>query len=495
MKKFLKKISALALSAVIAVTPAGAVTADGVDETWFDGVWSLINMFGLKAEGNPYVLQNYINSYLAKNPDKLYEVLNGILAELDTHSMYLSSEQYSEGFSTLEGFVGVGVGMSDEDGKTVVTEVMRHSSAEEAGVQAGDVFMEVDGKDVSGLGAAKIAELIRGEEGTSIKLTFLRKGQEVTIECTRRKVNQTYVSNKTVADGVEYIKISAIGSENDEEAFNEIWEGLDEKDTRAVILDLRGNGGGVVNVALNMVDKMIQDKDVYYAGIRWREDQGGLEKHISKGGGLPLNKIIVLVDGNTASAAELMAGSLKETGTAVVLGEKTYGKGQGQYHISLRNGDKLVITTLELELPGTGCYEGEGINPDFILTNNKVTVAASELSEIDITDTMRFGDSSENVYAMSERLKLLGLIGEEKDVFDGEIVDAVSEFRTEYGLEPGLYASPEMLSKLEETVQNLDGMTYSIDEQLDTAIDMCKAAAEEPQKYVAEPDGTWKVKT
>ncbi len=494
MKKMLKGISALALSAAIAFTPAGAVTVYGENETWFDGVWELISMFGLKAEDNPYVLQNYINTYLENNPDKLYEVINGILAELDTHSMYMSAEEYSKGFSTLEGFVGVGIGMRTEDGKTVVTEVMRNSSAEEAGVQTGDVFLRVDGKDVSSLEAAKLVELLRGEEGTSVKITFLRKGQEVTVECTRRKVNQTYVSNKTVADGVEYIKISAIGSENDEEAFSEIWEGLDEKNTRAVIIDLRGNGGGVVNVALNMVDRMLQAKGVYYAGVRWREDQGGLEKHMSTGGGLPLNKLVVLVDGKTASAAELMAGSLKETGAAVLVGEKTYGKGQGQYHISLVNGDKLVITTLELELPKTGCYEGDGIAPDFVITNSKLTADTSKLSKIDLTGTLRFGDKSENVYAMSERLKLLGLVEEAKEAYDGELADAVSEFRINYGLEPGFYASPEMLSKLEETVQNLDGMTYTIDEQLETAIGLCKLAASEPQQYVPNPDGTWKIK-
>ena len=109
-KKFAKRLAALALSATL-IVPAGAITQDGQSETWFDGVWALIDTFGLKAENNPYVLQNYINKYLQEHPEEMYNVINDILSLLDTHSMYLSSEEYSEGFSTLEGFVGIGVGL------------------------------------------------------------------------------------------------------------------------------------------------------------------------------------------------------------------------------------------------------------------------------------------------------------------------------------------------------------------------------------------------
>ena len=117
MKKLAKRLAALALAAAL-VVPAGAVTPDGQNETWFDSIWELIQAYGLEAEDNPYVLQNYINKYLAEHPEEMYNVVNDILSLLDTHSMYLSSEEYSQGFSTLEGFVGIGVGMQDR--KSVV---------------------------------------------------------------------------------------------------------------------------------------------------------------------------------------------------------------------------------------------------------------------------------------------------------------------------------------------------------------------------------------
>ncbi|MGO5028042.1 S41 family peptidase [Candidatus Agathobaculum pullicola] len=492
MKKIAKKLVALTLAAATLTVSAGAVTPDGQSETWFDGVWSLIDSFGLKAEDNPYILQNYINKYLQDHPEEMYNVINDILSLLDTHSMYLSSEEYSEGFATLEGFVGIGVGIQQGSGGVLVSEVMRYSAAEEAGLQIGDLIIAVDGKDTTQMTHPEVAELLRGKEGTSVAVTVRRQGRELTITCVRRQVNQVYVSSQTMADGVEYIKVSAMGSQNDWEAFSETWEGLDEKNTRAVILDLRGNGGGVIDIALQMADAMTQDANVYLAGVHWREDMGGLQEHYSTGGGLPLNKIVVLVDGGTASAAELLAGSLQDNGVATLVGETTYGKGQGQYHLELLNGDKLVITTLELELPKQGCWEGVGLTPDVMLENRTVTVNAARLTPLDTTEPLRFGMQSDNVYAMTERLVLLGLLDEATNTFDGKVTGAVQSFLASYDMEPGLYASAEMLQALDEAMQTLDGQTYELDEQLLTALELCKLAAAEPQQYTALPDGSWK---
>lgn len=492
MKKLAKRLAALALAAMTFVMPAGAVTPDGQNETWFDSIWELIQAYGLEAENNPYVLQNYINKYLAEHPEEMYNVINDILSLLDTHSMYLSSEEYSQGFSTLEGFVGIGVGMQETVDGVQIAEVMRFSSAEEAGLQIGDMIIAVDGVDTTKMTNADVAELLRGAEGTAVSVTVRRQGRDLTVTCTRRQVNQVYVSSSTPADGVEYIKVSAMGSENDWTAFSEIWEGLDEKNTRAVILDLRGNGGGVIDVALKMANAMTEDEGVYLAGTRWREDMGGLEQTYSTGGGLPLNQIVVLVDGGTASAAELLAGSLQDTADAVLVGETTYGKGQGQFHIELINGDKLVITTLELELPRQGSYEGVGLTPDLQVENRQVTVNAASLIPLDTTRTLRFGDRSDAVYAMTERLALFGLIGEATDTFDGAVVDAVAAFCERYGLELALHASPEMLDALDEAVQLLDGQTHVLDDQLQAALEICKQAAEKPQRYTALPDGSWK---
>ena len=492
MKKLAKRIAALAMTAAMMTASAGAITQDGQSETWFDGVWALIDAFGLKAEHDPYVLQNYINKYLEKHSDEMYDVLNDILSLLDTHSMYLSSEEYSQGFSTLEGFVGIGVGLQETENGVQIAEVMRYSAAEEAGLQIGDLIVKINGEDATGLKNADVASKLRGEEGTSVKLTVRRYGRDITVTCERRQVNRVYVSNKTMADGVEYIKVSAIGSQNDWSAFSEIWDSLPSKNTRAVILDLRGNGGGLIDAALKMANVMTPVKDAELAGVRYRDDMGGLEQTYSTGNALPLGKIVVLVDGGTASAAELLAGSLQDTGSATLIGSKTYGKGQGQFHIDLVNGDKLVITTLELELPKQGCWEGVGLTPDIQIGNREVTVNGAGLSPLDTTRTLRFGDQSDDVYAMTERLALLGLIDEATSTFDGNVLDAVAAFCESYELAPDLYASPELLQALDGAMQTLDGQTFVLDQQLQTALELCKLAAEEPQQYTALPDGSWK---
>lgn len=491
MKKFAKRCAALALCAAMLVTSAGAKTSDGEDETWFDSVWSLIGGFSLGEESNPYVLQNYINKYLEEHPEEMYNVFNDILSLMDTHSMYLSAEQYAAGFPTLEGFVGIGVGLKYDVGGILIDEVLRFSSAEEAGLLAGDLIVRIDGADATNLSVAGVAERLRGPEDTSVTVTVRRQGREIEVTCVRRRTNYVYVTNRTMADGVEYVKVSAIGSQNDWTVFDEIWQGLDEKNTRAVILDLRGNGGGVVDVAFKMIDAMTQRADVYLGGERYRADMGGLHTIYSTGGGLPLNEIVVLVDGETASAAELIAGSLKDTGAATVVGTQTYGKGQGQFHFDLINGDKLVITTMELELPKAGVYEGVGITPDLVLENERVTVDVSALTPLLAEKPLYFGQSSDAVYAMTERLSLLGLLGGARNVLDSEALDAVQEFEIIYELPMTQYAPTQVLSLLDQAMQTLDGQTFVIDRQLDVALAICKTAAAKPQQYVSLADGSW----
>ena len=492
MKKTAKKLTALALSAALLTAPAGAITADGQSETWFDGVWSLIDAFSIKTEHDPYVLQNYINKYLEKHPEEMYDVINDILGLLDTHSMYLSSEEYSQGFSTLEGFVGIGVGLRQTAGGVQIGEVMRYSAAEEAGLQIGDLIVKIDGEDVSGAETADVASRLRGQEGTTVSVTVRRQGRDITVTITRRQVNQVYVSNSTLTQGVEYIKISSFASENDWQAFSEIWNGLAKKNTRAVVLDLRGNGGGLIDVAFKIANAMTPDKGVELAGVRYRDDMGGLEQTYSTGNALPLGKIVVLVDGGTASAAELLAGSLQDTGSATLIGSKTYGKGQGQMHLPLINGDKLVITTLEMELPGQGCWEGRGLTPDIQVGNSTVSVREDALHALDTSGTMYFGEVSDNIYAMTERLQLLGLIGEPTNTFNGDVLDAVNGFCSSYDLPAAAYASPEMLSALSDAISALSGKTYTLDMQMQSALEICRLAAAKPQQYSVRPDGTWK---
>lgn len=478
MKKIWKQVVSAGLCLSLLATGAGAITKDGESETWFDAVWEIVTEYGLNALDDPYIFQNYINQYIEKHPEELYSIMNGLLSMLDTHSMYLSAETYTQGFASLQNYVGIGVALQQVDEGVEIVEVVPYSAAYDAGVEAGDIILSVDSEDVTGYSVTEVAQLLRGEEGTEVTLRLRREARDISVTCTRRTTNNVYVSSQTLEEGIEYIKIAAMGSEIDLRVFEEIWAGLPEKGTQAVVLDLRGNGGGLLNMAFSMADIMTAKENVVLGGIRWREDMGGTEYTYSTNTGIgqSIENIVVLVDGDTASAAELLAGSLKETGSATLVGTQTYGKGQGQYHFELINGDVLVITTLAIELPKTGGYEGVGIAPDVEVKNNTYFVNTEAFETLDTSLTLHYGETSEAVYAMTQRLAILGYVYQESRVLDETVLSAVSAFCADAGLSPALAATPQMLEALEQAAQEMNGLVYTIDVQLETAVQMCREA-------------------
>lgn len=491
----LRKIVSLLLCAVLALGSASAFSSDVINSKFEYVLWQIEdNSLYTQDKEMPRAEIDRWNAYLEEHPDEFDKVVNDYLATLDTHSMYLSAQEYDQGFSQLVGYSGVGIGMQQTPEGVMVTSVTRSGPAYVAGVQVGDRIVALDGKDASQMTNSEVAGLLRGEAGTKVRLTVERDGQQLEFILTRQHIQQDYVSAQTVSDGVEYIRIEAMGSESDLDAFKEIWDGLDEKGTRAVILDLRSNGGGLVDDAWGMADTMLEKAGVYMGAIQWREDQGGLEKHYSTGGGLPLNKICVLVDGNTASAAELLTGILKEAGGADVIGTTTYGKGQGQYHITMLDGvSRLVITCMEMNLPQSGCWEGKGIEPTIAVAGStSVGGYLDELPALDTAAPVKYGQKSEQVRALSGRLYLLGYGSGASDVFGTELLSALRAFQKDQGLPARVVADAPTLAAVNAAAQKLaDGETM-LDDAYNTALELCKQAAAEPLRYVSQADGSWR---
>ena len=360
MKRILQKCMAVVLCLCMLCGQAAAFSA----AERFCRAADIINARGLIAEQSPIPEATIEEdaAYLEEHPEALSDILNDILSGMDSHSMYLTEEEYQSGFSVLSGYAGIGIAVGRTERGLTVQRVVRHSPAAAAGIQVGDRLMAIDGADVTGLGLDELAALLQGDVGSRIRVTVEREGETLDFSMSRETILEENVSARQAAPGVEYISISAFSSMNDAEDFEEIWQGLDEKETRAVILDLRDNGGGMIDAAFAMLDLMLEKKTLM-ATLHGRADQGGDEARYSSGGGLPLNKIVVLVNGNTASAAELMAGVLREAGGATLVGAQTYGKSQGQYHLNL-DGDYLVLTCLEMQLPQSGSWEGKGLAPD-----------------------------------------------------------------------------------------------------------------------------------
>ena len=248
MKSYLKKISALVLAVMLAFGSASAFSLNVINTKFEYVLWQIEeNSLFTQDKEMPQSEIDHWNAYLEEHPEEFDTVINNYLKTLDTHSMYLSEQDYNDGFSTIAGYTGIGVSMCQTPEGAKITKVNRSGPAYTAGIQIDDRIVGIDGTDVTDKTSSEISALIRGEAGTDVSITVERNGQRLSFTLTRQHIQEEYVSSQTVADGVEYIRVEAMGSDNDLEDFLEIWYGLDEKNTRAVILDLRSNGGGLVD--------------------------------------------------------------------------------------------------------------------------------------------------------------------------------------------------------------------------------------------------------
>ncbi len=490
LKNFYRRICAACLAVSLLVCPAGALDRSKV-ETPFDEALYQIERCGLFAEDHPMSdEQRAACNARVSGGEPLSKVVNEILEKHDSHSFYLTPEEYEQSFSALTGdYVGIGVTVQQLEGNTVITDVNFGGPAREAGVETGDVLLAVDGTAAAGKTLDEIGELLRGNPGTEVRLTLGRAGRELVLSVVRREIYGDYVWSKSLGDGIEYISVEAFATMDDAAHFQQIWEQLDDKRTAAVILDLRGNGGGLIDAALTMLDSMLTEP-AEMVTCRWRRDQGGAQVITSDGGGLPLNGIYILVDGKTASAAEMMAACMKDTGTGTLIGEKTYGKSLGQYHLSMGNGDSLIITTLEMSTPKTGVWEGKGVVPDYE-TRSLITLGEylDGKPELPTLRPLFFGESSSSVSALTERLHLLGLLDAATGTLTSEVLKAVHVFEEAAGLPHSQNVSVATLRRLNQTMADASG--YYVDYALEQALSLARAAAAQPLQYISEDDGSW----
>ena len=457
----------------------------------FDLIMDIAQAYGLDLEESD-ILRNYFDKFLSEHPEYFNQIVNDILQAHDVHSMYLTAEEYNRGFDlTASSYVGIGISFKKKATGYVIESVFEGGPAAKAGLKAGDVIVKIDDTPVGPLDSDSVVKKLMGADGTSIWVTVRRNGQEKTYLMSRKAVTKSNVQSETVAEGVEYIKITGMGYEQDIEKFDNIWKSLPSKKTAAVILDLRGNSGGLISMALDMLNQIIPDDGVKYMSIRNREDSGGITRYYSEGLGFKLNKIIVLVDGNTASAAEMVAGSLSDLKYATMLGTKTYGKGVGQVHIGLTDGSHVIVTTLQMLLPVREGYEGTGLTPDLQISNKNGTNSMSYLNAMDTSKTLYYGQSSQSIRGLNQRLIALGYQTYDLDYFSTKTQQAVRQFQRDHGLAIKDSCDSATLKAIESTIQEMRNSVIVNDQQLDTAIAICKNAAQKPLQYTVNDDGTW----
>jgi len=336
------------------------------------------------------IQQDYVED--VSDEELIRQAIRGMVSGLDPHSSYLDAEQYKQLQSGTRGeFGGLGIEVGMKDGFVTVIAPIEGTPAAEAGIEAGDTIVRVDGEPTKGMSLQEAVDLMRGEPGSDITLSVLRDGddQPLEITITRAVIEIESVSSRLLAPGFGYVRISQFQSGTGDEALQAI-EGLREQaggSLRGMVLDLRNNPGGVLDAAVSVSDAFLSSGQIVSTkGRIKRADQGFSATPNDALGGAPL---VVLVNGGSASASEIVAGALQDQGRAIIMGRRTFGKGSVQNVVPLPEGAALKLTTARYFTPSGRSIQAEGIEPDVAVARLEVQRSKTEDSRIKESDLRR----------------------------------------------------------------------------------------------------------
>ncbi|RIH99786.1 S41 family peptidase [candidate division NPL-UPA2 bacterium Unc8] len=297
--------------------------------------------------------------------DKLIEgALRGMLNALDPASQFLDAESFEEIMIRSKGeFEGVGMTITIRDKVLTVIAPLKGFPAARAGIRAGDKIIEIDGESTMPLTLMESVHRLRGPAGTDVTITIVREGDvlpEITL--TREKIELVSVEEELLEDNIGHIHIIHFHQDTPEE-FVKALQSLKERGMESLILDLRGNSGGLLDAAIKVTDKFL-NKGKLIVRVEGRRD---FYEFLSQQHPLFEHPLIVLIDGGSASGAEIIAGAIKDWGRGILVGERTFGKASVQAVISLGDGSHIRLTTARYFTPGGYTIHDEGIAPDILI--------------------------------------------------------------------------------------------------------------------------------
>ena len=335
--------------------------------------------------------------------DKLFNgAISGMVANLDPHSSYLDAEAFKELRVGTQGeFGGLGIEVGTEDGFVKVISPIEDTPAAKAGVKAGDLIVKIDDKPTKGMSLSDAVNLMRGKPKTEIRLTLMRKDVEKPIEVKiiRDVIRVQSVKSKMLDDGIGYVRITQFQEHTGEYLVKAINTLQAKTPMKCLVLDLRNDPGGLLNAAVGVSAAFLPQNTLVVSTDGRTEDSQrklvagpedylrGREKDYLKELS-PIAKtvpMIVVVNGGSASASEIVAGALQDHGRAKVLGTQTFGKGSVQTILPLNNNTAIKLTTARYYTPNGRSIQAKGIEPDFLVTETPEGDIVERVREADLT--------------------------------------------------------------------------------------------------------------
>ena len=309
-----------------------------------------------------------IESHYAENVDKnaIFDgALKGMVSTLgDKHSTYLGGDLYKDFSAQMSGtYAGIGVYIASTDEGILIAGVMEGSPAEEAGLQRGDILVSIDGTSVEGYQLEDVSKNIRGPVDTSVDLVVRRDGEEQSFTVQRRQIHVPTVAGKMV-DGTDvgYIRV-AVFSDGTADDFTKEFTKLREQGMNKLILDLRDNTGGIVEQAVGVASNFVPPNSTI---VSYTEQDGKVDQYTAQGTDDPI-PIVVLVNENSASASEIVAGAVQDMKLGPIVGVKTYGKGTVQGVFPVDSASAVKVTVAKYRTTNGREIDGVGIEPDVVV--------------------------------------------------------------------------------------------------------------------------------
>ncbi len=329
----------------------------------------------------------------------LENAIRGMLSGLDPHSTYLDAEGYKDlQVGTTGEFGGLGIEVGMEDGFVKVISPIDDTPAQRAGIQAGDLIIRLDSKPVKGMTLHQAVNIMRGKVGTDIILTVVREGVDKPFEVTitRDTIKVQSVKGRVLEDGYGYIRISQFQSHTGENLAKQISKLREESEGKinGLVLDLRNNPGGVLNAAVEVSDAFLEKGLIVYTQGRVADSE--LKFTATPNELIDGAPMVVLVNGGSASASEIVAGALQDHKRAIIMGSQTFGKGSVQTILPLKNNTALKLTTARYYTPSGRSIQASGIKPDIELESIKIaTVEGADdvrIKEADLAGHLESSD-------------------------------------------------------------------------------------------------------